>query len=543
MMNGLRHRCLVPWMLAGLLLSIACGGAERAGGDDHASPVTVRACISKDPASLSLLGKTDRNAEILAVQITDSLVQYDPELNLQPRVAESWELSDDRASVTFHLRPGVRWHDGRPVTADDVVFSVNKVREPAVENRVWAPLLKGLVSVEALDATTVQARYAEATPDFLEAWRLPLLPRHLAGADEDLLTGSFARHPIGCGPFRFVAYRPGMEIVLDANDDYWDGRPAIDRLVFKIYADQRTAYQALLTGDVEIVTVTSALWEEARDAPDAERFEAFAYAMLSVWTIMWNQDGSNPFFNDPRVRRAMVLALDRSPFIASVVRGLARPGATTYHPDTVWASPDVGPWPHDPKLASRLLDEAGWRDGDGDGVRERNGVPFRFSMMVPASTQQLSDHIAVWLQQSWAEIGVEAEIDKLEWQAFRERRNDGRFQAATFSLTFTASPDHFDLYHSTAREDGYNFYGLSDPLIDRLVEDGRGTFDLDERRAIYRRLQERLHELEPLTCLFYFSSPVLHDRRLQGVVASPLDYWRTTRGPRVWRWSEAPARD
>jgi peptide/nickel transport system substrate-binding protein len=538
-MNGPRHRPLPLLILAALLLASACGGGERT--DGGGAPVTVRAYISKDPASLSLLGKTDRNAEILAVQVTDSLVQYDPGLILQPRVAESWEISPDRTSVTFRLRPGVRWHDGRPVTADDVVFSVNKVLEPAVENRVWAPLLKSLVSVEALDASTVRARYEQATPDFLEAWRLPLIPRHVAGDDEDLLTGAFSRHPVGCGPFRFVSYQPGSEIVLEANDDYWDGAPAVDRLVLKIYADQRTAYQALLTGELDIVTVTSALWEEARASAQAERFESFAYAMLSVWLVMWNQDGSNPFFDDPRVRRAMVHALDREPFIDSVVRGLARPGATTYHPDTIWASPDVEPPAHDPELAARLLGEAGWRDEDGDGVLERNGKPFRFSLMIPVSTQQLTDHIAVWLQQSWAEIGVLAEIDKLEWQALRERRNAHRFQAASFSLTFTASPDHFDLYHSSAREGGYNFQGLSDPEVDRLVEAGRASFDPDERLAIYHRLQRRLIELEPLTCLFYFSSPVLHDRRLQGVVASPLDYWRTTSGPRVWRWSEAPA--
>jgi peptide/nickel transport system substrate-binding protein len=529
-----------------LLLAAACGGgAEESAGTPGtpSRPVTVRAYITKDPASLSLLGKTDRNAEILAVQISDSLVQYDPELDLQPRVAESWEVSQDRTTVTFRLRPGVRWHDRQPVTAEDVVFTVNTVRDPAAENRVWAPGFRNLVSIEALDSATVRARYDTLTPDFLEAWRVPLVPRHVVASDGDLLMGAFSRHPVGCGPFRFVRYEQGQEIVLEANDDYWDGPPGIDRLVLKIYADQRTAYQALLAGEIDIATVTSALWEEARDSAYADRLEAFTYSMLSVWLVIWNQDGSNPFFEDSRVRRAMVLALDRPSFISSVVRGLARPGATSYHPDSSWADPAIEPWPHDPEQASRLLDDAGWRDTDGDGVRDKNGTPFRFSLMIPASPQQLNDQIAVWEQQSWSDIGIEAEIDKLEWQAFRERRNAGRFHAASFSLTFSASPDHFDLYHSSAQETGFNFIGLADPEIDRLTEAGRTTLDPVERRGIYNRLQARLHELEPLSCLFYFSSPVLHDKRLQGVAASPLDYWRTTRGPRVWRWSEAPAGD
>ena len=140
--------------------------------------------------------------------------------------------------------------------------------------------------------------------------------------------------------------------------------------------------------------MTSGLWEEARESAEADRFEAFAYSLLSVWTIMWNQDGSNPFFTDPQVRKAMVLALDRPAFIAGVVRGLARPGATTYHPDTVWADPAIVPRPFDPAQASRLLDAAGWHDGDGDGIRERDGREFRFSLIVPVGSQQLTDHIA-----------------------------------------------------------------------------------------------------------------------------------------------------
>jgi peptide/nickel transport system substrate-binding protein len=340
-----------------------------------------------------------------------------------------------------------------------------------------------------------------------------------------------------------VRYRPEQEIVLEANDDYWDGRPAIDRLMMKMYPDQRTAYQALLTGDLDIMALSSSLWAEARNATEASHLEGFIYSLLSVWTVFWNQDGSNPFFTDPRVRRAMVFALDREAFIASVVHGLARPGATTYHPDTVWHDPTIRPLPYDPVEAARLLAEAGWRDSDGDGRLDKNGRTFKFTLMIPASTQQLNDQIAVWQQQSWAELGIAAEIEKLEWQAFRERRNARQFHAASFSLTFTPNPDHFELYHSSAREDGYNFSGMANAEIDRLLEEGRRTFDFAERLRIYHQLQRLLQAEEPITCLFYFSSPVLHNKRLLGVTPSPLDYWRTTEGARVWRWAGDRQRD
>ena len=425
------------------------------------------------------------------------------------------------------------------MTADDVVFTVETARDPATENNTYGPQLRELVSIESLDSRTVQAVYAEGKVGSFEAWSVPLLPRHLVSRDADLITGSFAQHPVGCGPFRFVRHVRGEEIVLEANDDYWDGRPHIDRLVFKIYPDQRTAYEALKTGDLDIGGLSSNLFEEARRSDAAGQLDSFVYATLRVWPILWNQDGSNPYFTDPRVRKALILALDREQFIDSVIHGLARPGTTTFHPDTPWADPGLEPRRYDPAEAARLLDEAGWVDSDRDGIRDRDGRPFSFALLIPQSPMKLTDHMASWQQQSWAEIGVKMEIEKLEWVAFKERRNAHQFEAAAFTLLFTPNPDMFELYHSTARDSGFNFMGLADPEIDRLLEEGRRAFDVEARREIYYRLQRRLHELEPLTCLFYFSSPVVHDQRLEGVRPSAIGYARTLDGPRLWRWNES----
>jgi peptide/nickel transport system substrate-binding protein len=223
--------------------------------------------------------------------------------------------------------------------------------------------------------------------------------------------------------------------------------------------------------------------------------------------------------------------------------GLGRPGVTTYHPDAAWADERIGPIPFDPAGAARLLEAAGWIDRDGDGVRDREGRPFTFELLVANSAQKLPDHIAAWQQQSWAELGLRARIVNLEWQAFRERRNSGNFDAAGFTLSMTPNPDQFDLYHSTASESGFNFYGLADPELDRLIEEGRQTFERKARGEIYDRLQARLVELEPLTCLFHFATPLLYDRRLAGIVPSAIGYAATTEGPRRWHWSDGADQD
>jgi peptide/nickel transport system substrate-binding protein len=520
------------------LLSIVAAACVAA-PDRDAPPSVVRAGLYSEPQTLSLLGKNDRSSGIIARLVTDSVVQYDARLELRPMLATSWENSTDGRTVTFELRDGVRWHDGTPVTARDVVFTVEKSRDPATEANSFLAGFQDLVRVEALDDRTVRAEYSKPYADFLEAWTVPILPEHLAGREPELLKSEFARHPVGCGPYRFVRYEAGREIVLEANEDYWGGKPAVEGITLQVVPDDRTAYQAVLRGDLHLMSATPDIWAEAVASPDAAHLGRVLFYRLTVWYIAWNQAGGHEAFTDPRVRRAMLLALDREPFIEKVLGGLGKAAATTYHPDSVWADPEIAPLPYDPEEASRLLDEAGWRDSDGDGVRERRGRPFEFTLRMPSSKQEITTRIAAWVQQSLAEIGVRMEIETLEFGAFLERRRSGQFEAMMASLTFTPIPDQYELYHSSATVDGFNFFGFSDPEVDRLLERGRLSFDRAEREAIYRKLQRRLEELQPLTCVFHFASPVLHDPRLRGLQPSPIDLWRIAPGPRTWSWEES----
>ncbi len=532
-------RCVCALLPALLLLLAGCAGdpAERGSGSGADGPVTVRALMNKDPASVSLIGKTDRNADTLAVQITDSLVQYDSQLVFVPRLAESWSFSDDHRSVTFKLRPGVRWHDGQELTSADVAFTLQLVRRPEVENRTYAPLFADMESVTTPDPLTVVVRFSRADPDILDAFRVPIVPAHRIDLDGDFLTGEFARHPIGCGPFRFVSYRPGEEIVLEANDDYWDGRPFIDRLVFRIFPEHATAYQAMLKGDLDTMVAVPELYRQALEADTAGRLAGLVFYRLSVWQIIWNLDGSNPFFDDVRVRKAMILATDRDSFNRSVVHGLGRLPASIYHQELPWHDPDLLPLPYDPDAARELLEQAGWLDRDGDGVRERSGRELEFTLMIIASSQKLNDHMAAWLQQSWAEVGARVQIEKLEWLQFRERRNSHQFMAAMGGVGLTTNPGMYPLYHSEA-VDQMNYGRFADAEVDHLIESSRRIFDPAERQRSVRQLERRLFELQPAAWLFNFPSPLLHDRRLQGIRTSPVGHWATSEGPRLWRWSE-----
>lgn len=523
-------------LAAAVLPLAACSAPAPASPQDG----YVRVIQSSDPQSLSLVGNTDRFASDLGRLISDPLVDHDAAGNFVPRVAASWTVSEDGMEVVFHLRDGVRWHDGTRVTARDVVFTADRVRDPATQARSWASQFAPIASIEAKDDRTVVVHHREPVAEPLEAWRVPLVPAHLAETGAAFLTGAFSRHPVGCGPFRFARHVPGVEVVLEANPDYWDGAPSIHGLAFRILRDDRTSYEALLRGDIDLWVATPDFWREAQTSTRAHRLARFVNERQSVWYLGFNVDGTNPYFADARVRRAVTSALDRDAFATSVAFGLARPPATTYLPGNPWRDASIAPRRHDPELARRLLTEAGWRDADGDGVLERDGQRFSFSLLYPKGNQEITERMAAWIQRSLSEVGVEVRLERLDWQILQERRRAGRFEAAMASWLLGLGADQWEVWHSTARANGLNYGGFADAEVDRLLERGRVERDPHLRHEIYASLQQRLHELEPIVPLFQFLQPVLHDSRLRGIGASPFGLYDFSPGARGWRWADEP---
>jgi peptide/nickel transport system substrate-binding protein len=519
-----------------VLLAAACRTSARGPANE------LHLAFTSTPNSLSLIGNSDTNSNQLATFISDGLVGYDAQGRYVPLVARSWDLSPDGTGVTFHVRDGVKWHDGAAVTARDVVYTVAKARDPETQSRSWASSFTEVASMETPDDLTLVVRYAHPYADALEPWRIPLVPEHVASKDAKFLDGAFSHHPIGCGPFRFVSYDTGQRLELEAFDGYWGGRPPIDRVSFKVITSERTAFESLLLGQLDLFSVSPDLWKESGSTPAGKRLARLVYYRASGWRIDWNQTDKVPYFHDKRVRRAMLLALDRAKFVESVLGGLARPGISSFPPESPWSDPSIGPIPFDPAESRRLLDEAGWKVPAPGGTRERGGVPFRFKMTISAGSYELTDRIAAWMQQSLADVGVDMQIEKIPWDAFQARRRAHTFDAAMSTMNFDITPDRFDLYHSSSRDGGYNFGAFSDPDVDRLLEQVRGTVDQAARRALCFELQHRLDDLQPVSFLLQLASPVLHDPDLTGLVPSPVGLYQIVPGPRAWRWSGARAK-
>lgn len=511
----------------GVLPASITQGKSRAGDE-----VVVHA--RSEPPSLNTTIDSDWQASVITgTRIYESLLKIDPHdaprFRHLPALAERWELSEDKRVYTFHLRRGVTWHDGQPFSARDVVATFDKIQDPktkAVHVRSYTQELEGY---EAIDDHTV--RFTWKRPYFLTLdvmAGIPIQPAHLieklSGEQyNEAASNPINRAPLGTGPFRFETWESNQKIVLARNDAYWGEKPHVERLIFRIVKDPTVALQLAERGELDTVEqVLPNQWVEMKSEKLWQQYHRSKFYDASYSWIGWNQE--RELFRDARVRRALTMLVDRPGVIAKIMYDLPRP--TTCH--FYWASeechPALVPLPFDPTGAGKLLDEAGWRDSDGDGVRDREGKPFRFVFMLPAQSVN-GERLATTMKDDLGRAGIDMAIQKVEWSAFTKRLRTHEFDACTLSWVGDARGDPTQIWHSSSIEGGSNYVGFRNAEADRIMEDARVLFDEKARNALYRRFGAILHSEQPYTFLWVPPRLSLVHRRLRGVRESLL-YWQ-----------------
>lgn len=482
-----------------------------------------------EPTTLNFVTGTDQPSLYITRLIGDSLVDHDREMRIVPRLASSWEWAADGRVLTFHLRPGARFHDGVPLTSADVIYTYERVVDPKSRAIGRLDAFLPVVRVEAPDPHTVRVTYRLPFAPALEAWEVPILPRHLY-EKEDFLRSPLNRKPVGSGPFRFASWEPGQRIVLTANDAYWDGRPYLDALEFALIPSQETTLRALMAGEVDYAALTPVQWDaRAGEESFTQRFRTIRFVPSFLYFIAWRGDGSNPFFADPLVRRALTLALDREGYVRSVLRGQGQVASSPFRPDALGGDPGPAPIPFDPAQAGALLDRAGWRRDARTGLRVRSGTPFRFTLLIYGGGE---DHVqfSQVAQEQLRRIGIDMEIRHVDWPTLWARLQGGDFQAAmSGGAALGLDPD--DVYgslHSSEIGGGQNYAAFKNPSIDEWLDAGRRTLDPGRRLDFYRRIDRKVREEQPYTYLFHPVVQAALSRRFANVEPSPLgilDQW------------------
>ena len=476
---------------------------------------------------LDFYNSVDRDVDRL---IFSSLIRFDATGLAQSDLAESWGISRDGTVYNVSLNPNARWHDGEPLTAADVVFTVDLLRSPELPIpddllRLWED-----VEVEALDDYTLQFRLPEPFAPFLDYLTFGILPAHLLEGltPDELIDAPFNLAPIGSGPYRFeTMIVEGDQITgvsLSAFEDYYNGRSFIDEINFRYFADSAAALEAYRAEEIQGI---SQLTPEAFEGTSLdERLNLYTGRLPKLSIIFLNLDNPNvPFFQDANIRRALLMGLNRQRMINHVLDGQAAIADGPILPNT-WAYYDgIQRVPYDPEQAVKIIKEAGYTfpaEGGTTRVNE-DGESLSFTLVHPDTPEHTA--LAELIQENWQELGVEVKLSAVPYDDLIDGYLDTRiYQAALvdISLARTPDPDPYPFWHQTQAASGQNYSMWNDRQASEYLEQARIIVDPAERARLYRNFQVRFSNELPSLPLYLPMYTYAVDQQVQGVRMGPL---------------------
>ena len=473
-----------------------------------------------DASNLIPLLASDSASHAVGGLVFNGLVKYDKNMNIVGDLAESWDITNQGLVITFHLRQGVQWHDGKPFTAADALYTYQVTVDPKTPT-AYAGDFQKVKKAEALDDYTFRVTYDKPFAPALISWSSAILPRHLL-AGSDITKSPLSRHPIGTGPYKFKEWVAGQKIVLVSNENYFEGRPYLDGRITSIIPDTATMFLELRARNIGMMGLTPLQYTRQTDNHlFKENFNKYRYLAFAYTYLGYNL--KNPLFTDKRVRQAISYAINKDEIVSGVLLGLGKPATGPYKPGT-WAHNDkVKIYHYDPARARELLKQAGFADQNGDGVLEKDGQPFVFEILTNQGNET-RQKCAEIIQRQLKEVGITVKIRIVEWSAFVTHFiNKRTFDAVILGWTIPLDPDAYDVWHSskTAREE-LNFVSYKNTEADLMLEKGRSTFNQDERKKYYDRFQEILAEDQPYTFLYVPDELIIISNRIRGVEPAPI---------------------
>ncbi|HYO46788.1 MAG TPA: peptide-binding protein [Gemmatimonadota bacterium] len=525
-----------PFPLGILLIAmIACGGSEPAGeGPGTAgAPVdggtAVVATVSDFDAFNELVSTDNDTNQTMSYVLFMNLVQLDGEMNYEPYLADSFWMSDDGLSLTFRIRNGVTWHDGTPVTVDDVIWtyemSVND--EIAYANLAYFQYVTRAVKV---DDRTARFEFSEAHSDApMDFTEWSPMPKHLLEgvAPADMRNAPFNRQPVGNGPFRFVSWESNQQVVFEANSDFVLGRPHLDRLVVRVIPEQTTELTELLTGGIDFMRAVPPA--EMHRVEESDDVYGIVYPARSYTFLVWNT--RNPLFESAKIRRALTMAINRQQIVEALLYGYGTVAVSDAMPFQWEFNDELQPWSYDVELARQMLAEEGWTDHDGDGIIDKDGRPFRFTLRTNQGND-LREDIVVIVQNDLKNVGIEVQPRLVEWNTLITDLKAKNFEATVsgWSVDFKFNPT--DTFSTEAIEGKYNYPSYSNASADSLMEQALVTLDREQAKPLWKRYSEIIHEDQPYTFLYYLEERLgvsnrLHDVKAdaRGHMISAAEWW------------------
>ena len=472
---------------------------------------TVVIGLSGDIDSLNELTAADTDAlQIIKNMLFMTLTRLDKQLQFTPYLAKQWDFSDDRKTLTFVLRHDVYWTDGPQTTADDVLFTYKLMTNPDIAYPA-ASRFELIKRVEKIDDFTIRFHFARAYPDVLFDLQFPVLPEHILGtlSPQKVLTSPFNRQPIGNGPFILQKWQANQAIYFSANKNFALGAPSLDQVIFSIIPEETVLIANLLSHEIDVVP--RAPYEQLSKIEADKLIRTTRFESNKFTSIGWN--GKNPLFTRP-VRRALTYAIDKKEIIDTLLQGYGKPQIGPLTP-MVWAfDRNLKDIEYDLASAKNILAKEGWKDSNHDGVLEKDNKNFSFTIKVIGDSRQ-HQAVAVMVQAQLKKLGVEARIERLQWNLFIDhvfKKKSFDAVVLTWESDFTVNPT--PLWHSSAIKNGYNLVSYVNPRVDALLEQARAAQDQEQAEPLWREFQQIIIDDCPYTFLFIPDEIVAYNTRL-----------------------------
>lgn len=502
--------------------------------------------LEAEPPNLNPLICNEASASRLYGLCSSSLAgrNWEKPEEFQPLMAESWQISPDKKTYHIRLRRGIMWQrftdpvtgkqvPPREVTAEDFKFYVDVIKNEKVNCAPLRVYYQDLEELKVLSPYEFTVRWKKACyVSTASTLGLSPLPRHFyltpgtpfdgAAFNDDHLRN---RMIVGCGPYRLVSWEKDRRFIFERNPDYFGIplgiAPRLQYLVFDIIKHPNTRFQALAGRKLDQLSLTPDQWVRRADAPMFTQglVKKYKYLLPSYTYIGYNQ--KNPLFRDKRVRRALTMLIDRKKLCRDVYFDLARIVNGPFFPGSRYYNKALKDLPYDPAQARQLLAQAGWRDTDGDGVLEKGGMKFTFTMLQIA-TSSLQQKMMPIIKESLAAAGIDMKIQNVEWSVYIRRLEERRYDACCLGWMSGFDPDMYQIWHSSQRgPGGSNHIDYANKELDRLIIRMRETFDVEKRIALAHQISAILHEDQPYTFLFAPYSLVALSSRYRNVRVFP----------------------
>lgn len=548
---SLSSRFIAPLAIALAAAVAACGPNEstsKTGGGGAGGTVIVAVAADADNLLPTVI------TQLVEKQVVDQL--FEPlaappasmstvgDAGFEPRLAQRWRWAPDSLSIAFSLDLRAKWHDGVPVRAEDVRFSVELLKDPVVASR-QASGIDNVDSASVRDSLTAVVWFKRRSPEqfFQLVNGLPVVPAHLlANAPRDKVRETdFAQHPVGNGRFRFRRWVKGSLIELVADTGNFRGRPSLDRVIWSVTPDPTAMWGRLVAEEVDMVEILRG--EALAGVAKSSTTRLVPYQGLDFGLALFNErDPQNrarphPLLGDAALRRALTLAVDRRAIVKNVFDTLAYLSIGPVVRAQWTADTSIAMPPHDVAAAKALLDSLGWVDHDNDGVRDKGGRALAFSLLSPSSSTPRRQ-AAVLMQAQWRDVGARVTLEDMEFNTFAERMTTGKFDVVMHGLHNDPSPSDLRANFGTppsAKDFAANYGGYSSPVVDAALDSAASEFDIARSKALYQRAYSRI--IDDAAAIFIYEPRLVAgvNRRVE-TGALPAGGWWTT----VADWKIAP---